>query len=51
MVFFMASNKCKKLVKPLIYILTRPKPLKKHFYLILIPSVLIAKKVKPKAAP
>jgi hypothetical protein len=50
-VFSMAPNKYNKLAKPLIYILTRPKPLKKRSYLILTPSILVTKKVRPKAAP
>jgi len=32
-------------------ILTRPKPLKKRFYLILTPSILVAKKVRHRVAP
>jgi hypothetical protein len=50
-VFFMASNKYNKLAKPPTRALMRPKPLKKCFYLISTPSVLIAKKAKPKAVP
>ena len=51
MVFSMAPNKRNKPAKPLTRVLTRPKPLKKHSYLILTPSILAAKKAKPRAAP
>jgi hypothetical protein len=50
-VFFIAPNKRNKLAKPLIYTLTRPKPLKKRSNLISTPSIPAAKKAKPRAAP
>ena len=55
MVFSMASNKRNKPAKLLIYVLmcalTRLFKLKKHSHLILTPSVLVAKKVRPRAVP
>ena len=51
MVFSMASNKRNKPAKPLMRVLTRPKPLKKRPYLILTPSIPAAKKARPRAAP
>jgi len=52
-VFFMAFNKRNKPVKlPPKRVLIHPfKTLKKRSYLILIPFILVAKKVKPKVAP
>ena len=51
MVFSIAPNKRNKPAKPLIRVLTRLKPLKKRFHLILTPSIPAAKKVRPKVAP
>ena len=51
MVFSIAPNKRNKLAKPLTRVLIRPKLLKKRFYLILTPSIPVAKKVRPKVAP
>jgi len=52
-VFSMASNRRNKPVKPpLTRALTRPsKTLKKRSHLILTPSALVAKKVRPRVAP
>jgi hypothetical protein len=50
-VFSMAPNKRNKLAKPLTRALTRPKLLKKRSHLISTPSILVAKKARPKAAP
>ena len=50
MVFSIAPNKCNKSAKLPTCALTRPKPLKKRFYLILTPSIPIAKKARPRAA-
>jgi len=49
----MASNKRNKLAKPpLMHALTHPsKILKKRSHLILTPSILAAKKARPRAAP
>jgi len=49
----MASNKRNKLAKPLpTCALTHPsKTLKKRSYLILTPSISVAKKARPRAAP
>ena len=53
MVFSMASNRRNKLAKLLlIRALTHSSEiLKKYSYLILTPSTLVAKKVKPREAP
>ena len=49
--FSMVPNKRNKPAKPLTRALTRPKPLKKRSYLILTPSIPVAKKVRPRVAP
>jgi len=51
-VFSMASNRRNKPAKLPTRALTRPsKTLKKRSYLISTPSIPVAKKVRPKAAP
>jgi len=52
MVFSIASSKRNKLAKLPTRVLTRPsKALKKRSYLILTPSILAAKKARPRVAP
>jgi len=51
MVFSMAPNKRSKLAKPPTRAPTRPKPSKKRSYSISTPSILAAKKARPRAAP
>jgi hypothetical protein len=50
-VFSMAPSRRNKLAKLLTHALTRPKLLKKRSYLILTPSIPVAKKVRPRLAP
>ena len=52
MVFLIAFNRHNKLIKLLTRVLTRLfKILKKYSYLILTPSILTVKKVRPRAVP